>query len=147
MMSSCWFESGPGYYRKLLLIVIAFWIYFTSAIFIICAEIAKLLDERLFGLTIPDILLLDIEPNTNDIILEFDVPLEAGNELTPKTGDTKWINYTATLGAPKSITAHIESPFNIPGLNLELVVGNASRVEAELRELPQAQSIFQQLHR
>jgi len=76
---------------------------------------------------LPEIALLDIEPNTNDIILEFDAPAEPGNELTPIAGDTKWINYTATLalaGTPKIITAQIASSTNIPGLNIELVVSS-----------------------
>ena len=38
---------GKIYGTYALLIVIAFWIYYTAAVFIIGAEIAKLFDERL----------------------------------------------------------------------------------------------------
>lgn len=76
---------------------------------------------------LPEIALLDIEPNTNSIILEFAAPTEPGNKLTPIAGDTKWINYSATLalaGTPKIITAQIASSTNISGFNIELVVSS-----------------------
>lgn len=77
--------------------------------------------------TLPEIALLDIEPNTNDIILEFDAPTEPGNKLTPVRGDTKWLNYTAALalgGTPKIITAQVLASTNIPGLTVELIISS-----------------------
>ena len=78
-------------------------------------------------LTLPEIALLDIEPNTNDIILEFDAPTEAGDQLISVGGDTKWLNYTSTVtngGISKIITAQISGSTHIPGLKIELFVSN-----------------------
>ncbi len=78
--------------------------------------------------TIPEIALLDIEPNTSDVILTFDVPIEAGDQLEALSDDTKWINYTSTVtksGPLKNITAQIIST-QIPGFNLGLFVYNYS---------------------
>ncbi len=77
--------------------------------------------------TLPVIALLDIEPNTNDIILEFDAPSEPGNELTPVGGDTKWLNYTTTLargGTPKNITAQVSASTNISGLTISIIISS-----------------------
>ena len=79
--------------------------------------------------TIPEIAILNIEPNTNDIILEFEAPTDPGDELTPIGGDTKWLNYTATLalgGTPKIITAQVSASTNIPGLKIELIISKYS---------------------
>jgi len=76
-------------------------------------------------ITIPEIALLDIEPNTSDIILEFEAPSEPGTQLVSVEGTTKWINYTCTqsiAGIPKEITAQIASSNAIPGLTIELAV-------------------------
>lgn len=75
--------------------------------------------------TIPEIAIMDIEPNTADVILEFNAPSEPGAELLPIAGDTKWLNYTATrsIGATfKEITAQISNGTQIPGLTIELVI-------------------------
>ncbi len=79
--------------------------------------------------TLPEIALLNIEPNTNDIILEFEAPTEPGDELIPTGADTKWLNYTATLalgGTPKVVTAQVSSVTNIPGLTIELTISGYS---------------------
>ena len=76
--------------------------------------------------TIPEIALLDIEPNTYDVILTFDVPIEAGDKLEALSDNTKWINYTSavTKSSPlKNITAQISST-QLPGFKLELLVSN-----------------------
>ena len=78
--------------------------------------------------TIPEIALLDIEPNTNEVILTFDVPIEAGEQPEALSDNTKWINYTSTVtksGSLKNITAQIISA-QIPGFTLELLVSNYS---------------------
>lgn len=79
--------------------------------------------------TIPEIAILDIEPNTNDIILDFNAPIEAGDQLETLSDNTKWINYTSTVtksGLLKNITAQIVSSIQIPGFKLELIVSNYS---------------------
>ncbi len=78
--------------------------------------------------TIPEIAVLDIEPNTNEIILTFDAPIEAGDQLEALSDNTKWINYTSTVtkgGLLRNITAQISST-QIPGFKLELLVSNYS---------------------
>lgn len=78
--------------------------------------------------TIPEIALLDIEPNANDVILTFDVPVEAGDQPEALSDNTKWINYTSTIikgGSLKNITAQLIST-QIPGFKLELLVSNYS---------------------
>ncbi len=79
--------------------------------------------------TIPEIAILDIEPNTNDIILDFNAPIEAGDQLEELSDNTKWLNYTSTVtksGLLKNITAQIVSSIQIPGFKLELIVSNYS---------------------
>lgn len=76
---------------------------------------------------IPEYAILDIEPNTNEITLEFEPPTEPGEQLEPVTGNTKWINYTSTQllgGTPKIITAQIANGTSIPGLSLELLISS-----------------------
>jgi len=79
--------------------------------------------------TLPEIALLDIEPNTRNIIFEFKSPDEPGDKLTRVKGETKWLNYTSALslgGSPKVITAHLENSKGIPGLTIELTVSKYS---------------------
>ena len=79
--------------------------------------------------TVPEIALLDIEPNTSDIILNFEAPITAGEPLETTTDDSKWLNYTSTIttgGIPKNITAQITSETQIPGLKFELSASNYS---------------------
>lgn len=78
-------------------------------------------------ITLPEIALLDIEPNTSDIILEFEAPSSPGEQLVAVEGSSKWINYTATKsigGSNKNITAQISSDSNIPGLSVDLSVSS-----------------------
>lgn len=76
---------------------------------------------------IPEYALLDIEPNTSEITLEFEAPTEPGEQLESITGNTKWINYTSTQfigGTPKIITAQIANGTSIPGMSLELTTSS-----------------------
>lgn len=78
-------------------------------------------------ITLPEIALMDIEPNTSDVILEFEAPASPGERLVTVEGSSKWINYTATQsigGSPKSITAQVSSDSKIPGLSVELVISS-----------------------
>lgn len=79
--------------------------------------------------TIPEIALLDIEPNTSDIVFNFDTPISAGEPFGTLSDDSKWLNYTSTIttgGFTKNITAQITSSTQIPGLKLELVASSHS---------------------
>lgn len=79
--------------------------------------------------TIPEIAILDIEPNTYDIILTFDSPIEAGDQLEELSDNTKWLNYTSTVtkgGLLRNITAQITSSIGISGLKMELLVSSYS---------------------
>jgi len=76
-------------------------------------------------ITLPEIALLDIEPNTSDVILEFEAPASPGAQLVAVEGSSKWINYTATQaigGSYKNISAQVSSNSNIPGLSVDIVV-------------------------
>jgi len=77
-------------------------------------------------ITIPDITLLDIEPISEDVVFEFEGPIEPGDKLIePDKNDNKWINYTATVpqGGPyKNVTAQISLSTFIPGLKIDLTV-------------------------
>lgn len=79
--------------------------------------------------TIPEIAILDIEPNTNDIILKFDAPADAGEKLKVQSDNSKWLNYTSTVtksGILKIVTAQITSSTKMPGLQIELIVSKYS---------------------
>lgn len=106
-----------------------FKIIFSAIIILFSANLGYSQIQDIFNtyITIPDgISLFDIEPNTNDVILEFTVSNEAGDPLiNPVKDDSKWINYTATapLGGPyKNITAQILSATYIPELKIYLTV-------------------------
>lgn len=77
--------------------------------------------------TIPEIAILDIEPNISDIIFNFDAPTEAGHPIETLSDNTKWLNYTSavTKGSVfRNITAQIDGI--IPGTKIELTVGRYS---------------------
>jgi len=81
-------------------------------------------------LVIPEIAILDIEPNNTPINLSLNAPTESGTAMTiAKEDATKWLNYTSAIapnGASRSIAAQI-SGSNFPeGLQLFLEAGNYS---------------------
>ena len=78
-------------------------------------------------LTIPEIAILDIEPNTSAIVVDFTAPTEAGD---PITGDAvvsdKWINYTSCIasgGTVRSINVSIDQM--ISGVDIKLQAATA----------------------
>ncbi len=78
--------------------------------------------------TIPEIAILDIEPNNATINLSLDAATEGGAAITPSRADaSKWLNYTSAIvpnGASRAIAAQI-SGSNFPeGLQLYLEAGN-----------------------
>ena len=78
-------------------------------------------------LTIPEIALLDIEPNTNPFTLSLTAPTEAGGAAIFTTANTtKWINYSSsfpTSGANRTILVNTQNSMPA-GLNLNLSAAN-----------------------
>ncbi len=73
-----------------------------------------LIREHSLGLTIPEIALLDIEPDNTALNLSFSIPSEAGMPIVSSGGSTnsKWINYTNSLSplvASRSIEVQINN--------------------------------------
>ncbi len=90
------------------------------------ATLGVFAQSRNVDLTIPEVALLDIEPNTNDIEFVFQPPAEAGNPITVSPDNSKWINYSATIptgGTAKFITVALDA--TITGMDINLVAGNA----------------------
>lgn len=107
---------------KLILYTAVFYLIFVTNVLFAQSQVTH---NNYF--TIPEITLIDIEPNTSDIVLEFEAPSEPGDQLNSVQGDTKWINYTSTqsiTGTYKEITAQISSETNIPGLTVILAVSS-----------------------
>lgn len=96
-----------------------------TVIFIV-TTIGALAQSKNVNLTIPEIALLDIEPNNNPIAFVFQPPTEAGNPITVSPDNSKWINYSATIptgGSAKFITVELDG--TILGMDIKLVAGNA----------------------
>lgn len=79
-------------------------------------------------LRIPELALIDIEPNTNPISLSIVAPREAGEPASSSTDATKWLNCSSSLrsgAASRSILAQLQ---NSPpsGLSLMLEASNYS---------------------
>ena len=78
-------------------------------------------------LTIPEIAILDIEPNTSAIAVNFTAPTEAGDPITvDAVVSDKWINYTSCIaagGIGRSINVSIDQI--ISGVDIKLQAGAA----------------------
>jgi len=76
-------------------------------------------------LVLPEIAIVDIEPNDTPINLQFDAPLEGGNAITAlERNQTKWLNYTSAIsrtGSNRMITAQIASGALPEGVELGLI--------------------------
>lgn len=89
-------------------------------------------DDHDVGLTIPQIALLDIEPNIANITLSLTPPSEAGRPLTvgaAGTNNSKWLNYSSAIApaAPaRTVTAQVTSGAVPNGLNLLLQASSYS---------------------
>ena len=116
-------------------------LYFASTYYGIVMVCLLLFNNNLFGqvgspsisqnivLTIPEIAILDIEPNTNAFTVSLNAPNEAGaSALLTNNNTTKWINYSSsfpTSGANRTILVNTLS--TVPsGLNLNLMASNYS---------------------
>jgi hypothetical protein len=78
------------------------------------------------SISLPNVALLDVEPNNSGFNLNLTAPTEAGNALTTTaTNNTKWLNFTSavTTGATRRISAQL-SGILPTGINLKLVTAN-----------------------
>ncbi len=73
------------------------------------------MDDHDLQFTIPEVAILDLEPNNNIITLEFELPIEAGDPLVVQssgTNSTKWLNYSSAIepgGVSRKITVQVTS--------------------------------------
>lgn len=82
-----------------------------------------LVRDHSVGLNIPEIALLDIEPDNSALILSFNLPTEAGLPIVSSGGGTspKWINYTNSLSplvSSRSIEVQISNGVIPPGIEI-----------------------------
>lgn len=78
------------------------------------------------SLTLPSIMLLDIEPSASDITLEFLPPAEAGDGVVSVSNNSLWINYTnaaTATHAGRRVLVNISSGVLPDGVALRLTVG------------------------
>lgn len=90
----------------------------------------NMLAEDVF-VTIPEIALVDVEPDYNAIPLTFVVPTEAGLPLLSSavsTDASKWLNYTSAVapGETRNISVQITNGALPNGLDLRLLASNYS---------------------
>ena len=90
------------------------------------------------SISLPQISLLDIEPNSSAVNLALTTATEAGN--APGLGNSnnsKWINFTSAVssGGTRKITAQLNSP-SLSGLNINLAVSGVAGSGAGTRGLP-----------
>lgn len=79
------------------------------------------------SVNLPEVALLDIEPNNTGISLSFSAPSEAGMPVTPPTANTsKWLNYTSALASSAS-ARHVSAAIDqmIPGVSIRVQAGPA----------------------
>ncbi|NND05995.1 MAG: hypothetical protein HKN87_06430 [Saprospiraceae bacterium] len=108
--------------------------------------------ERIdISVTLPEVSILDLAPNTSTIELSLSAPSQAGDpiDMGNTLNSTKWINYSSSIrkgGPRKSITAQVLSGELPRGLRLKLSTGKYTgsgrgktgkpRKEIELSHLP-----------
>lgn len=82
------------------------------------------------AITIPEIMILDIEPDNSILNLTFDTPSEGGAPIGfTGANNSKWINYTCALASGAALkNIYIQTlSGNLPeGVSLDVTVGNAS---------------------
>ena len=82
--------------------------------------------EHSFSLTIPQVVIMDMEPNNSTIQLQIGAPLEAGAPMQEPSDASRWINYTCALAPTatnKIIRAQISAGALPPGVSLTLQAG------------------------
>src|SRR5690554_1585046 len=107
-----------------LIISICRLLLFLCGTFIVNAQTTG---SKSVSITLPEVALLDIEPNNETIILFLTAPSDAGMPLNnPNVNTTKWINYSSAISsiAPhRTITAEIDQ--EIPSVSIRLQASNA----------------------
>ncbi|KAA5531711.1 hypothetical protein [Paenimyroides baculatum] len=80
-------------------------------------------DAHTIGITIPTVLLVDIEPSAaKNITMDFTAPAEAGNPITPPTDNANlWLNYSYIPSASGE-TARVDVKIDalVAGLDINL---------------------------
>lgn len=92
-----------------------------------CKSQTVLIREHSVGLTVPEIAILDIEPDNSALNLGFSLPSEAGLPVvaTGNSGNTKWINYTSSISqlvSSRSVEVQISNGTVPPGVELMMEV-------------------------
>ena len=81
-------------------------------------------------LVIPEIAIVDIEPNNTAINLQFSAPLDGGNAISAdEANESKWLNYTSAIsrtGSSRYITAQIANGSLPEGIELRLAANDYS---------------------
>lgn len=75
-------------------------------------------------ITLPEVALVDIEPNTGSITLAIQAPSEAGNPPAASSNTSKWINYTSAIApttSSRAIQVQITNGSVPAGLNLRVL--------------------------
>ena len=81
------------------------------------------------NLTLPEIALLDIEPNNSAVSLTLNAPNEAGSFVKVATNtNAKWLNYTSAVrqGQFRNVTVQIEYGSIPPGTKISILANSAS---------------------
>ncbi len=89
-------------------------------------------DQHDVTFTIPEIAIIDIEPNNTALTLSLDIPMEAGGPVTATSNgsdNTRWLNYSSCLSpsaSNRNITVQITSGTVPPGIDLKLQAASYS---------------------
>ncbi|MBK8500973.1 MAG: hypothetical protein IPL46_01545 [Saprospiraceae bacterium] len=91
----------------------------------------QIIDSRAIdvSLTIPQVAMMDLLPNTSTIELNVSAPTRAGEpiDMSNATDNSKWINHSSSLapgGARRNVTAQILSGSLPQGMKLKVKAGN-----------------------
>ncbi len=84
-------------------------------------------DQHDISFTLPEVALIDVEPDGSAVILSLNIPLDAGSPLIVGTtqNQTKWLNYSSSVaatGSTRTITAHFNNNILPKGLIVKLEV-------------------------
>lgn len=93
------------------------------------AQIPVATDRENVALTLPEIALLDLEPNNSTVSLELPAPTEAGLlNGTVSANNAKWLNYTSavSLGQRRKVTVEVSSGTIPKGTQLKITSSNSA---------------------
>ena len=77
--------------------------------------------------TLPEVALIDVEPEGTSVTLTLGASTEAGLPVNSVTNNTKWINYSSAvpLNAQRHVTAQLSGSALPQGVELKLLAANA----------------------